>query len=45
MKILGTVENDSWQLFEDMNQFNPYAKEVRESFVTSLKNIIKRLEE
>ncbi len=44
LKILQTVENDSWQLFEDMNNYNKYSKEVRESFQTSLSNILKRLD-
>jgi prephenate dehydrogenase len=43
MKILDQVENDSWQLFEDMNSHNPYAKEVREEFQKSLDQIISKL--
>ncbi len=39
MKILETVENDSWQLFVDMNQYNPYAEQVRQKFTESLKNV------
>ncbi|MCR9206429.1 MAG: prephenate dehydrogenase/arogenate dehydrogenase family protein, partial [Halobacteriovoraceae bacterium] len=39
MKILETVENDTWQLFEDMNKYNPYAKETREEFIQSLSAI------
>ena len=34
MKILKTVENDTWQLFVDMNKYNPYAAEVRQEFLT-----------
>lgn len=45
MKILSTVENDSWQLFHDMNKFNPYAKDTRENFKKSLLSIIDRLDE
>lgn len=45
LKILGTVENDSWQLFEDMNKYNKYAKETREKFLSSLKGVITRLED
>lgn len=45
MKILGTVENDSWQLFEDMNSYNPYSEDVRKNFIKSLKNIVSKLEE
>ena len=40
LKILGTVENDSWQLFEDMNKYNPHAKKMRESFLSSMNNVI-----
>lgn len=40
MKILGTVENDTWQLFEDMNHYNPYAKETIEKFLET-QNLIK----
>lgn len=39
MKILLTVQNDAWQLFEDMNKFNPYAKETLNKFLTSLENV------
>lgn len=44
LKILETVENDSWQLFEDMNKYNRHAKETRETFLHSLKGVISRLE-
>lgn len=36
LKILETVENDSVQLFKDMNKYNPYAKDMRESLSNSL---------
>lgn len=39
MKILETVENDSWQLFEDMNRYNPYAEQTRKEFLKSLSTI------
>lgn len=39
MKILETVENDSWQLFADMNRYNPYAKETRDDFLASMNAI------
>jgi prephenate dehydrogenase len=39
MKILETVENDSWQLFEDMNKYNPYAEETRHAFIKSMASI------
>lgn len=39
MKILKTVENDSWQLFEDMNRYNPYSKNTRKNFLEKLNEI------
>ena len=44
LKILQTVENDSWQLFDDMNSYNQFSKPTREAFRKSLENILKRLE-
>lgn len=43
LKILGTVENDSWQLFEDMNRYNPYAKEMREQFQKSIGTVVDKI--
>ncbi len=45
MKILETVENDTWQLFQDMNHFNPYAKETRENFLKSMENIHQKVDQ
>ena len=39
MKILLTVQNDAYQLFEDMNKFNPYAKETLSKFLRSLEEV------
>lgn len=36
LKILETVENDSVQLFKDMNEYNPYSQQMRESLQSSL---------
>lgn len=44
MYILDTVKNDTYQLFEDMNTYNKYAKEIRENFLKSLNKINKGLE-
>lgn len=44
MKILETVENDSWQLFEDMNKYNPYAVETRHEFMKSMANINEKVQ-
>jgi len=43
LKILGTVKNDTWQLFEDMNKFNKYSQQVREEFMNSLGEINSRV--
>lgn len=43
MKILEVVENDSWQLFKDMNDYNPYASEMREDFVNALQTVIEKV--
>lgn len=45
MKILKTVENDSWQLFVDMNKYNPYSESTREEFLESLSKVNKRITE
>lgn len=39
MKILQTVENDTWQLFEDMNKYNPFSQSTRQHFMDSLNSI------
>jgi prephenate dehydrogenase len=39
LRILEVVENDTWQLFEDMNRYNPYAQDAREAFITALNAI------
>lgn len=43
LRILEVVENDTWQLFEDMNRFNPYAGEARQAFRDALETIEQRL--
>ena len=43
MKILGTVENDTWQLFQDMNTYNPYAKKTLKRFMASQESILERI--
>lgn len=39
LHILGVVNNDTWQLFEDMHRFNPYAQEKRQAFMTAMARI------
>jgi prephenate dehydrogenase len=45
LRILEVVENDSWQLFEDMHRYNLHAEKVRQTFVGALRDIEKRLKE
>ena len=39
LRILEVVEHDTWQLFEDMNRFNPHAAETRQRFMQALAEI------
>lgn len=43
MKILGVVQNDSWQLFVDMNKYNRFADQARARFIGSLTAIDQKL--
>jgi prephenate dehydrogenase len=43
MHILGVVSHDTWQLFEDMHTYNPYAKQKRQAFIDAMANIHERL--
>jgi prephenate dehydrogenase len=43
LRILEVVEHDTWQLFEDMNRFNPHAAEVRQRFMQALGEIEAKL--
>lgn len=43
LHVLGVVENDTWQLFEDMNTYNPYAAESRSAFMEAVQRIHQRL--
>jgi len=36
LRILETVQNDSWQLFEDMNRFNSFAAPMRRRFLAAM---------
>ena len=39
LHILGVVEHDTWQLFLDMNRYNPYARQNRCKFMDAMKKI------
>lgn len=43
LHILGVVTHDTWQLFEDMNRYNPFAAENRRGFLAALNGIEARL--
>ena len=43
LKILQTVQNDSWQLFEDMNRFNSFAAPMRRKLRASMARIDRRV--
>jgi len=45
LHILGVVNNDTWQLFEDMHHYNPYAAENRRAFIQAMARIDARLEQ
>jgi prephenate dehydrogenase len=45
LHILGVVNNDTWQLFEDMHHFNPFAKEKRRDFLKAMAKIDAHLEQ
>ncbi|MFO7714726.1 prephenate dehydrogenase/arogenate dehydrogenase family protein [Desulfosarcina sp.] len=44
MHILGVVSHDTWQLFEDMHTYNPYAKQKRQAFIDAMLGIHERLD-
>jgi prephenate dehydrogenase len=44
LHILGVVEHDTWQLFVDMNRYNPYATGTREAFLAAADKINRELE-
>jgi prephenate dehydrogenase len=43
LHILGVVEHDTWQLFEDMHRYNPYAAGQRRAFARALAQVEDRL--
>lgn len=45
LRILGTVRNDSWQLFEDMCRYNPEGKRTISRFLDSAKKIQDKVRE
>ena len=45
LRILEVVERDTWQLFQDMHHYNPYAKKKRNEFMEIMEDINSRLEQ
>jgi prephenate dehydrogenase len=45
LHVLKVVENDTWQLFEDMNHYNPFAREFRVAFMTAAQTVDQKLNE
>ena len=43
LRILETVRNDSWQLFEDMNRFNAFAASMRRRLLAAMRAIDSRV--
>ena len=43
LHILGVVEHDTWQLFEDMHRYNPFAADQRRAFARAMSGIEARL--
>lgn len=43
LQVNETVTNDSWQLFIDMQKYNPYTKKNRQKFIKALKKVNKRI--
>ena len=44
LHILGVVTHDTWQLFKDMHQYNPYARENRQAFMAAMARLEQKLE-
>ncbi len=45
LRILEVVERDTWQLFQDMHHYNPYAKKKRMEFIQIMEDINSKLEQ
>ena len=45
MYTLGVVEHDTWQLFEDMHRYNPFARQTRAAFMAAMQTLDQQLAE
>lgn len=43
LRILQTVQNDSWRLFEDMNRYNAYAPPMRRRLLAALRSVDRKV--
>ena len=43
LRILDSVKNDTWQLFEDMNKFNRHSEKIRNDFIKSVNSVSRRI--
>lgn len=43
LRILQTVQNDTWQLFQDMNRFNAFAAPMRRRLLRSLQDVDRKV--
>ncbi|MGD8835000.1 MAG: prephenate dehydrogenase/arogenate dehydrogenase family protein [Desulfobacteraceae bacterium] len=43
LHILEVVNNDTWQLFEDIHRFNPYAGKKRQDFLSAMERVQGRI--
>lgn len=43
LRILQTVQNDTWQLFHDMNLYNAYAPAMRKRFLAALASVDRKV--
>lgn len=43
LQILDVTSNDTWQLFEDMHRYNPYAQDKRKMFLEAMEKVNQQL--
>lgn len=45
LEIMNQTCNDPWQLFLDLQRYNPYTPQMREKFLNALKEVLRGIEE
>ena len=43
LRILQTVQNDTWQLFDNMNRYNAFARRMRRAFIAAVGAVDKKV--